>query len=281
VLSAAQRAQGQALLCCATALSDVEIELDGTHRAKRRLHTATVERLERLAPEVMRVVLALPAGQRVPFRAGQYIDIVLDDGTKRAFSFANPPGGDDARIELHVRRIPGGRFTGHVFDAMKVGDGLRFEGPLGDFTLREGAQPILFVAGATGFAPIKSIVEDAFARGVQRPMQLYWGVRHAGDLYALDLAERWQREHPQFRVVPVLSEADDAWPGRRGLVHEAMLADHTDLRGHEVYVCGSVTMVQAAVPDFLAHGLGEDACFTDAFVTRAPAPPPADRAAAG
>jgi NAD(P)H-flavin reductase len=268
-LSGAQRARGEVLSCCATALSDVEIELPG-EQATRPLYEATVERIERLAPEVIRLVLALPPGQRVDFRAGQYIDIVLDDGAKRAFSFANAPG-PDPRVELHVRRIPGGRFTTHVFEQMKVGDTLRFEGPLGEFTLREGTQPILFVAGATGFAPVKSIVEDAFARGVQRPMQLYWGVRQPSDLYAIDLVRGWQREHPNFRAELVLSEPDPAWAGRRGMVHEAMLADHPDLRGHEVYVCGSVRMVQAAVPDFLAHGLGEDACFTDAFVPSAKA----------
>jgi NAD(P)H-flavin reductase len=268
-LSSAQRARGEVLSCCATALSDVEIELpDAAAAPAPRRYEATVEAIERLAPEVIRLVLALPPGQHVDFRAGQYIDIVLDDGAKRAFSFANAPG-PDPRIELHVRRIPGGRFTTHVFERMKVGDTLRFEGPLGEFTLRDGTQPILFVAGATGFAPVKSIVEDAFARGVQRPMQLYWGVRKPSDLYAVDLVRRWQREHPNFRAELVLSEPDPAWAGRRGLVHEAMLADHPDLSGHEVYVCGSVRMVQAAVPDFIAHGLGDDACFSDAFVPSA------------
>ncbi|HRP28605.1 MAG TPA: FAD-binding oxidoreductase, partial [Burkholderiaceae bacterium] len=175
------------------------------------------------------------------------------------------------QIELHVRRIPGGRFTGAVFTSMKVGDTLRIEGPLGHFTLSDSAHPILFVAGATGFAPIKSIVEDAFARGLTRPMWLYWGVRKQDDLYAIALAEQWQRENPCFRFVPVLSEPDPQghWSGRTGLVHEAMLADFPDLRQHEVYVCGSVKMVEAAVPAFIEQGLGEGFCFTDAFVPSA------------
>jgi NAD(P)H-flavin reductase len=131
------------------------------------------------------------------------------------------------------------------------------------------------VAGATGFAPVKSILEDAFRRGVQRPMVLYWGVRTQADLYLQDLVEGWAREHANFRYVPVLSDApDDAtWAGRRGLVHEALLADHPDLSGHEVYACGSVRLVHAAVPDFLAHGLGEQFCFSDAFVPSASAVP--------
>jgi NAD(P)H-flavin reductase len=141
--------------------------------------------------------------------------------------------------------------------------------------LHDSERPILFLAGATGFAPIKSILEDAFRRGVRRPMELYWGVRTARDLYLLDTVERWQREHANFRFVPVLSEAGDdaSWTGRRGYVHEALLADHPDLTGYEVYACGSVRMVEAAVPDFIAHGLGERFCFSDAFTpTTAPGP---------
>ena len=276
VLPDALRAQGKALMCCSTALSDIEIEVE-TGEAQQRLaageHVARVDRLERLAPDMMLVTLSLPGGEAIRFRAGQYINVLLDDGQRRAFSFANPPQIQD-HIELHVRRIPGGRFTGHVFTQMKLGDRVRFEGPLGDFTLRDSTRPILFVAGATGFAPIKSIVEDAFHRGVHRPMVLYWGVRQKQDLYMLDLAQRWEHEHANFRMVPVLSEPqpEDAWAGRTGLVHEAMLADFADLTGFEVYVCGSVKMVEAAVPAFIAQGLGDGFCFTDAFLPSSFAP---------
>jgi NAD(P)H-flavin reductase/ferredoxin len=276
-LSDAMRAQGQVLMCCAVPLEDVELEVIGVaslaeSKAAAKRWQARVQRMDRLSPDLMRLHLALPEGQRITFAAGQYINIVLGDGAKRAFSFANAPQADgSAVIELHVRLIPGGRFTSHVFEQMKVGDGIEFEGPVGQFSLRDSQRPILFVAGATGFAPIKSIVEDAFARGVQRPMTLYWGVRSAGELYLQDRIEAWQREHPNFRFVPVLSHAGDdaSWQGRRGLVHEAMLADHPDLDGYEVYACGSVKMVEAAVPDFLAHGLGEQFCFSDAFTPSA------------
>ena len=266
----AMKAQGKALMCCATPLSDLEIEVewaDATAARQVTRHVGRVERLERLAEDVMRVVIALPDEHTIAFAAGQYIDILLDDGQRRAFSFANPPQ-ENTHIELHVRRVPGGRFTTHVFNAMQIGDRVVFEGPLGDFTLREGPRPILFVAGATGFAPVKSIVEDAFERGLQRPMRLYWGVRRREDLYMLALAEHWQREHDNFRVVPVLShpEPSDTWTGRTGLVHQAMLADFADLTGYEVYVCGSLKMVETAVPAFMAQGLQNDACFSDAFL---------------
>ena len=272
----AARARGQALMCCATALSDVVIELEADALAVLnavREYNVRVDRIERLAPDVIRLIVSLPQGETIAFKAGQYVNIVLDDGQRRAFSFANPPQ-QQGQIELHVRRIPGGRFTGAVFTTMKVGDTLRIEGPLGHFTLSDSANPILFVAGATGFAPIKSIVEDAFARGLTRPMWLYWGVRKKDDLYALALAEQWQREHPHFRFIPVLSEPEpaDHWSGRSGLVHEAMLADFPDLRNHEVYICGSVKMVEAAVPAFIEQGLGDGFCFTDAFLPSVAAP---------
>ncbi|MBL0393992.1 cytochrome b N-terminal domain-containing protein [Ramlibacter monticola] len=270
----ALKMQGKALLCCAVPLQDVAVAVDAWAAAGVREFAGKVVRMERLAEDVMRLWIGLPGGERVRFAAGQYLNVILEDGQRRAFSFANPPH-DDAQIELHVRRIPGGRFTGRVFDGLRAGDTLRLEGPLGSFRLAASERPIFFVAGATGFAPVKSIVEDAFRRGISRPMRLYWGVRRPADLYLLPLAQQWQRDHPQFRVVPVVSEPrpEDRWTGRTGLVHEAMLADAQDLAGIEVYVCGSVRMVDTAVPALLAHGLDEQACFSDAFRPAAQARP--------
>ncbi|MEO8545770.1 MAG: FAD-binding oxidoreductase [Burkholderiaceae bacterium] len=267
------RARGIALMCCATPLSDLEIEVvgaTGVARATINAYIGRIDALERLTSDLIRLRVSLPGDERIDFTAGQYINIVLADGQRRSFSFANAPH-DNERIELHVRRIPGGRFTGHVFTEAKVGDSLHFEGPFGSFTLRESERPILFVAGATGFAPVKSIVEDAFRRGLRRPMWLYWGVRRSQDLYMAGLAERWQREHDNFHFVPVLSDTEpgDAWTGRRGLVHQAMLADFPDMSGYEVYVCGSLKMVEAAVPAFMENGLTEDQCFFDAFTPSA------------
>jgi NAD(P)H-flavin reductase len=276
-LTDVMRAEGKALMCCAVALEDLEFEvplvqtLRTAEAATSNRHRGRIERMERLSDTVMRVMVSLPGSQRIDFVAGQYINILLEDGARRAFSFANPPH-DNELIELHVRKIPGGRFTSHVFERMQVGDALDFEGPIGRFTLHAGTRPMLMVAGATGFAPIKSILEDAFHRGVQRPMELYWGVSHVDDLYMLELAESWARKHPNFRIVPVLSDPSSAesWQGRTGLVHEAMLEDHADLSGYEAYVCGSVKMVDSAVPEFLARGLGADACYSDAFNPAAP-----------
>jgi NAD(P)H-flavin reductase len=268
-LTEGQRDAGQLLLCCATALSDLEVECEARSAAGTglRSYTATVETLERLAPDVMLLALRLPAGEQIEFQAGQYLNFILQDGARRSYSFTTAPRPTD-RIELHVRRVPGGRFTTAVFERLQPGDRLRFEGPLGRFVLREPCErPIIFIAGATGFAPVKSLLEHAFATGIAQPLYLYWGVRRRHDLYMAELAERWQREHANFHFVPVLSEPapEDQWEGRTGLVHQALLEDFPDLSGYAVYACGSLQMVSTAQPAFLAHGLDQQYCYSDAL----------------
>jgi CDP-4-dehydro-6-deoxyglucose reductase len=269
-LTADEKTAGKALACCATPTSDLELEyvpaapLAGIAVAR---HRARVASMERLADDVMRLRLELPAEDRLRYRAGQYINILLPDGEKRSFSFATAPH-ESGGIELQIRRIPGGRFTTHVFEAMRVGESVEFEGPLGSFFLREDSdKPMIFVAGATGFAPVKSMLEHAFHEGVKRRMVLYWGVRSKKDLYLAELPAKWAAEHPNFTFVPVLSapKPEDQWAGRMGLVHEAILQDYPDLSGHQIYACGSVGMVEAAHPAFAAHGLSQDDCFSDAF----------------
>jgi NAD(P)H-flavin reductase/quinol-cytochrome oxidoreductase complex cytochrome b subunit len=268
-LSADERAKGVVLACSATPLSDIELEyvpvnLPGGIRPRE--YHARVATMHRASGDVMIVKLEVQ-GDPARFYPGQYINVVLPDGERRSFSFATAPHESDV-IELQIRLIPGGKFTTHVFTGMKVGDTLTFEGPLGSFFLRDDSdKPIIFVAGATGFAPVKSMVEHAFHVGMKRKMILYWGVRALRDLYLPDLPKQWAAEHPNFTFVPVLSapEPGDRWTGRTGLVHEAILADFPDLSGHQIYACGSVKMVEAAHPAFVAHGMTQDDCFSDAF----------------
>ncbi len=269
VLTSEERAAGIVLTCSCTPTSDLELEYvpakAPAHFPVRR-RAAVVESLERLAPDVMRVILKLEDGP-IEFYAGQYLNVILDDGAKRSFSFATAPQVRD-RIELHIRRIAGGRFTTQVFETMKVGDRLTFEGPLGSFFLRENTdKPMIFVAGSTGFAPVKSMLEYAFSRDLKRPLFLYWGVKRPEDLYLAALPEQWAKEHANFRFVPVISEPrpEDHWAGRTGLVHEAILGDFPSLAGYQVYACGSVGMVEAAHPAFRARGLDQDDCFSDVF----------------
>ncbi len=270
MLTDAEKRDGKALFCCATPLSDVEVEyvpVSAPGGIPVKTYTARVHRMVRLTENVMQVFLKPESGERLRYYAGQYLNVILDDGERRSFSFATAPNSTD-QIELQIRWIEGGRFTTHVFTAMKEGDVVRFEGPLGSFFLREDStKPIIFVAGATGFAPVKSMVEYAFRTGMKRQMLLYWGVRSLSDLYLAALPARWELEHANFKFVPVLSEPKpgDHWTGRTGFVHEAILQDFPNLREYQIYACGSAAMVAAAHPAFLAHGLVQDDCFSDAF----------------
>jgi NAD(P)H-flavin reductase len=214
----------------------------------------------------MLVHLRYPAGERVRFKAGQYVSILMDNGERRDFSMANPPSESDG-VQLHVRLVEGGAFTTHVFERLKQGDRLRVEAPFGGFTMRESDKPILFVAGSTGFAPIKSMIEDAFARGVDRDMTLYWGARRLSGLYS-ELPQKWAAQHKRFRYIPVLS--DETVPGiRHGLVHQAVLQDHPSLAEFQAYVCGVTALCRAARRDFRAAGLPVREFFIDTFTTQA------------
>jgi CDP-4-dehydro-6-deoxyglucose reductase len=270
-LTESEREEGFALFCCASAQSDLVIESREVRSALEipvRTLPARVEKLTRAAPDVMILELRLPPGERLQFFAGQYIDILLKDGRRRAFSLANAPY-DDRGLQLHIREIPGGAFTGQVFSSMKERDMLRINGPHGSFFLREDSdKPTLLVAGGTGFAPIKAIVEHALAERIKRPMSIYWGGRRRGDLYLEDLAHEWAEKYANISFVPVLSESPegDAWQGRSGLVHEAAMQDFPDLSGHQVYVCGSPAMVAAARRDFVGKcSLPEIEFIADSF----------------
>ena len=265
-----EKAAGLTLYCCATAQTDLVIECKQMTSASDipvKTLPSRIEKLEKLAPDVIEMHLRLPASERLQFWAGQYIDILLKDGKKRSFSLANAPH-DDAVLQLHVRHVPGGLFTEQVFSTMKVRDILRFNGPHGTFYLREDStKPMILLAGGTGFAPIKAIVEHAIAEKCQRPMFIYWGAKARVDLYQNALPEKWAAEHANITYVPVLSEpaSGDAWNGRTGFVHAAVLADFPDLSGYQAYACGAPVMIDAARRDFTAQGLPEEEFFADAF----------------
>lgn len=271
ILSETERAAGQALLCKTLALSDLTITVRSLARASdlpvKKL-PGRVQSIERLADDVIVLKLRLPASTPFRFRAGQYIDFLIDGERRRSFSIANAPSLTE-HLELHIRRIDGGHFTGHVFETLKARDILRFEGPFGSFGWSpDETRPAVLLAGGTGFAPIKSLVEELIERGGSRPLKLYWGSRAREGLYMDSLAREWAQRLPNFRYVPVLSEASehDNWTGRSGLVHHAVMKDLPDLSAHEVYACGSPAMIDAARADFTQQcGLAENAFFADAF----------------
>ncbi len=269
-LSDAERDEGLALFCQAKPLTDLVIraqELGAVADIPVRTLPARVVKMEKLAHDVMGLSLRLPANQKLDFLAGQYIDILLRGNEHRSFSLANAPLTDEL-LQLHIRHVPGGKFTDHVFGTMKEKDLLRIRGPLGTFFLRDDPSlPAILVAGGTGFAPMKSILEQLFASGEGRDVHLYWGVRSRRDLYAGELAESWVRDHEFFRFTPVLSEPrpEDAWKGRIGWVHEAVITDYPDLMGVEVYASGPPPMVDALKAACLSHGLRPERLYYDSF----------------
>ncbi|WP_321795482.1 FAD-binding oxidoreductase [Caballeronia sp. J97] len=258
----------KALMCCVRPGANMTIaprKIEKRERIVRKKLDASVFRITQPAPDVTVLQLRLPIGVRAKFRAGQYLQIHLDDETVRNYSMANPPHQSDS-VHLHVRHVPGGRFSEGVLKELAVGKKLRIELPYGEFFFRdESEKPVILVATGTGFAPVKSIVEDAIKRKLARPMKLYWGARRKEDLYLADLARKWHDDgHVAF--IPTLSDPDDDWTGRTGLVHRAVLADHPSLAGHQVYACGNPAMTSAARDEFTRAGLPENEFFCDAFV---------------
>lgn len=275
-LSAEERDAGYTLFCQARPTSDVEIGARSITRLDPNAHQtvdAKIYKLTRVTDDVTVLQLRFPAGKRVRFKAGQYLQVLLPDGSRRSYSMANPPHQNDG-VQLHIRHLPGGRFSGYLESTAAAGDIVRVEIPFGDFFLRNNTdnadKPLVFVASGTGFAPIKSILEDMFKRGApQRPVTLYWGARRKADLYQPELPEKWARQYPGFRFVQVLSEEDDG-ASRTGLVHRAVVEDFPTLAGHDVYACGVPAMITAARKDFTGQcGLPADAFYCDAFVTEA------------
>lgn len=275
-LTKAEIEAGKALFCCARPLSDLTIECREINAGAipPRILPARVERKVQLSHDVMALFLKLPSNERLQFLAGQYVEFLLKDGKRRAFSLANAPHVDNL-LELHLRLIPGGQFTHYVFNEMPDKAILRIEAPFGSFYYRDTSEkPMIMVAGGTGFAPIKGIIEHMIHHNIQREITLYWGVRRREDLYMPELPEAWVKAHSHIQFIPVLSDAvpEDDWQGRTGLVHQAVLEDFSDLSAYEVYCCGAPAMVEVAHASFNKAGLPEEAFYSDAFNYAKPIP---------
>ncbi len=274
-LTDAEKRLGMALFCQAKPLGDIVIQIREVSAAKDlqiRTLPCRVQKMERVAGDIMVLHLKLPASERLQFLAGQYVDILMKDGSRRSLSMANAPH-DDEFLQLHLRNY-GGPFSQHVFTKMKERDILRFEGPLGTFFLREDStKPIILLASGTGFAPIKSLIEHALHSNNPRSITLYWGARVRADLYMNELPEQWADSRADFKYVPVLSEplASDHWAGRSGFVHEVVMQDFPDMSGYQVYACGAPVVVESAHRNFTSLcGLPEAEFFSDAFTPAAP-----------
>ena len=267
-LSAAERARDAVLLCQAVPNTDLVIaarEVASVEDLPRRVVTARVVAKDPLAEDMIR--LRLQTSPRLRWLPGQYLDVLLEDGRRRAFSIALAPHLGP-QLELHVRHVAGGGFTSYVFNELKVGDTLRVEGPLGTFVPREDSErPMILMAGGAGFAPIKALIEHFVHLGTRRAMHLYWGARAASDLYLRELPSQWAREAERLEWQAVLSDPESAKVEnlRAGLVHEAVLEDHADLSAFDVYMSGPPAMIDAGRRAFVEAGLPEDRLYYDSF----------------
>ena len=267
---------GQVLLCQARPRADLVIEarlIASVADVEIKTLPCRIGRLTPLAPDVLQVMLQLPAVERLRFHPGQYLDVLLEGGRRRSFSIACPPH-DAGLLELHVRRVPGGGFTQRLFGAdaggapaIVPGSLLRIEGPMGQFGYRPGSSPILMVGGGTGFAPLKSMLRHVLETGIRRDIHFYWGARHAADVYEEERVLAWTRSHPRLKFTAVLSEATraEAAHQRTGWVHEAVLADHPNLSDFEVYAAGPPAMIEAMRASFPRHGLPAERLYFDSF----------------
>jgi terephthalate 1,2-dioxygenase reductase component len=262
---------GQHLFCQCLPQGDLEIVPEAWHRfdpSARKTFTAKVFRNTLAADDVSVLQLRLPAGQRAKFKAGQYLQVALPDGSRRSYSMANPPHESDT-LQLHIRHVAGGQFT-RIVPQLKAGDTLQVELPYGNFELREeSTAPMLCVVGGTGFAPVKSLLDDLVKKGVKRPVTLVWGGRNRAGLYLMAAVERWKKLLPGFTFVPALEDAADAQElqGFHGRVDEAVRTRFAALAGHEVYCCGSPAMVSAVRKACVEErGLDPHHFFSDVFV---------------
>jgi CDP-4-dehydro-6-deoxyglucose reductase, E3 len=271
----AEQAAGYILLCQARAQQDLTVEarlIASVGEVEIKTLPCRIHRLTLLAPDVMQLWLRLPAVERLHFQAGQYLDVLLEGGRRRAFSIASPPH-DSELLELHVRRVNGGGFTSQLFGASEGGAALaegtllRIEGPVGQFVYRPGTSAVVMVAGGTGFAPLKSMLRHVLETGIRRDIHLYWGARHVRDLYEEAVVLEWVRRYPRLRFTAVLSEASaaEAAHQRTGWVHDAVLADQPSLAGMDVYAAGPPAMIEAIRAAFPAHGLSPERLYFDSF----------------
>ena len=283
-ITAEEVGRGDILLCQARAHSDLTVQarlIASVADVEIKTLPCRIARLTPLAPDVMQLWLRLPAVERLRFHPGQYLDVLLENGRRRSFSIASPPHDSEA-LELHVRRVNGGGFSERLFGAAagvgSLGTGalLRIEGPIGQFSYREGLGPVLMVAGGTGFAPLKSMLRHMLETGIRRDLHLYWGARHTQDVYEEALVLEWVRRHPQLKFTAVLSEASaaEAAHHRAGWVHEAVLADYPELARFEVYAAGPPAMIEAMRTHFPRHGLSTERLYFDSFDYAPDARPP-------
>jgi naphthalene 1,2-dioxygenase ferredoxin reductase component len=273
-LSDDEKARGFILACRAVPWEECEVawlEEDDLIVHPRRVLSCKVIGLDNATHDIKRVRLSIEAGGPFDFSAGQFASVTFEGCQPRDYSMANVPG--DPVLEFHVRLTQGGATSAHVAGKLTLGDSVRVEGPFGASYLRETHRgPIIAVAGGSGMAPLKSIVERAIQKQMPQHIYFYFGVRSERDLYLHDHFLALAEKHPHLHFTPVLSEATNSSGGgghRTGLVHEAVAQDFDELDGCKAYLAGPPVMVEAATKLFEQRGMRRIDVHADAFYTAA------------
>lgn len=269
-LSIEEKAQGLILACRAIPTTDASVTwLGGDEQTPTHPHRSLTCRVSAIADathDIKRIHLVIDDADPLEFTAGQYARLTFPGAPTRDYSMAGQPG--ERELEFHIRRVPGGRTTPHIHALLKPGDPVLLEGPFGASYLREQhTGPILCVAGGSGLAPIKGIVEVAIARGMKQPIHVYFGTRSDRDLYLVEHFEGLALRHCNLRFVPVVSDGPSGTPWRIGLVTDAVAHDLQDLDGWKAYVAGPPAMVEAAMQISTACGLRSEDLHADVFFT--------------
>lgn len=269
-LTPEERQLGLILACRAQPKTDAAVAWLGREedRADHPVETfqAHVIVLDDATHDIKRVKLLSEGGAPLSFSAGQYAQLSFPGAPTRDYSMANRPG--ERELEFHIRRIPNGAASEHVARRLGVGDKVTVRGPFGSSFLRHRhTGPILAIAGGSGMAPIKSIVETALNHGFRQPIHLYFGVRQERDLYLVDHFEALRERHPNLTFVPVLSQFEHSAPYRSGTVSQAIAEDLQDLGGWQTYMAGPPAMTHTAMPVLLERGLRPEDVYVDVFFT--------------
>lgn len=264
-----ERAAGLILACRALPSDDVVVVewLDETFMAAPPItQDATVTSVDGMTHDILSIHLELADREAFRFAAGQYLTVTIPDAPPRDYSMASRP--DQKLVELHVRAVPGGHTSNRIHASLKPGDQIRVCGPTGSAYLREAhSGPIIAVAGGSGLAPIKSIIETALLIGMRQPIHFYFGARTERDLYLVDHFRALERSFPNFAFVPVLSQDAANQRFRGGYVSDAIAEHDGDLSGAKAYVAGPPAMVDATQASLVMRGMPAADMHADVFFT--------------
>lgn len=265
-LSAAEKSAGVILMCCNTAVLDLVIEAREAHGAADmplQSIDAKVKAIDPIAPDLRLLHLQTPRSNRLRFLAGQSVRLELADGTGATYPVASCPC-DDRNLHFHVRRLNGDRFADCVFAGLDRADTVRVIGPQGTFVLdEESPRPLVFIAGDSGFAPIKSLIEHAMALEVAETLHLFWVASKGGGHYLENLCRSWDDALDDFSYVGLTVDDCASQGAVREVLHAAL--DAHPLAGEsDFYVSGPAPFSLAAERVLLDRGVPRARVFVDA-----------------